>query len=131
MRRRRRKNFVSKLTLVGRAVYCDACAARWQSGYAADCNSVYAGSIPTLASILMRFARVAELVDAADLKSADRKVVQVQVLFRAPNNSVRYKTFLESYTPDDLRFGTIWHSVSLNLGKEAPCHADDSKANWI
>ena len=24
--------------------------ARWQSGYAADCNSVYAGSIPTLAS---------------------------------------------------------------------------------
>ena len=26
--------------------------ARWQSGYAADCNSVYAGSIPTLASIL-------------------------------------------------------------------------------
>jgi hypothetical protein len=25
--------------------------ARWQSGYAADCNSVYAGSIPTLASI--------------------------------------------------------------------------------
>ena len=27
--------------------------ARWQSGYAADCNSVYAGSIPTLASILI------------------------------------------------------------------------------
>ena len=25
--------------------------ARWQSGYAADCNSVHAGSIPTLASI--------------------------------------------------------------------------------
>ena len=25
--------------------------ARWQSGYAADCNSVYAGSIPTRASI--------------------------------------------------------------------------------
>ena len=24
--------------------------ARWQSGYAADCNSVYAGSIPTRAS---------------------------------------------------------------------------------
>ena len=29
-----------------------AFGARWQSGYAADCNSVYAGSIPTLASIL-------------------------------------------------------------------------------
>ena len=28
--------------------------ARWQSGYAADCNSVYAGSIPTSASILNR-----------------------------------------------------------------------------
>merc|ERR1712000_351774 len=26
--------------------------ARWQSGYAADCNSVYAGSIPTRASII-------------------------------------------------------------------------------
>ena len=26
--------------------------AEWQSGYAADCNSVYAGSIPTRASIL-------------------------------------------------------------------------------
>ena len=25
--------------------------ARWQSGHAADCNSVYAGSIPTRASI--------------------------------------------------------------------------------
>ena len=29
----------------------DLTKARWQSGYAADCNSVYAGSIPTLASI--------------------------------------------------------------------------------
>ena len=49
------------------AVYSDACSterhlpllrltaeARWQSGYAADCNSVYAGSIPTLASIFSR-----------------------------------------------------------------------------
>ena len=27
-----------------------AATARWQSGYAADCNSVYAGSIPTRAS---------------------------------------------------------------------------------
>ena len=27
------------------------CLAGWQSGYAADCNSVYAGSIPTPASI--------------------------------------------------------------------------------
>jgi hypothetical protein len=26
-------------------------AARWQNGYAAACKAVYAGSIPTLASI--------------------------------------------------------------------------------
>ncbi len=46
--------------------------AGWQSGHAADCNSVYAGSIPTPASIFLRFefnARVAKLVDARDLKS--------------------------------------------------------------
>ncbi len=87
-------NLSRKLTRVGRKVYCDACAARWQSGYAADCNSVYAGSIPTLASTQMPFARVAELVDAADLKSADRKVVQVQVLSRAPNKSNGYAIIL-------------------------------------
>ena len=29
----------------------DAAAAGWQSGHAADCKSVYAGSIPTPASI--------------------------------------------------------------------------------
>ena len=29
--------------------------ARWQSGYAAACKAVYAGSIPTLASNLMGF----------------------------------------------------------------------------
>ena len=61
--------------------------ARWQSGYAADCNSVYAGSIPTRASTLFKFgsklkslpalqadptARVVELVDTGDLKSPDR-----------------------------------------------------------
>ena len=28
--------------------------AGWQSGHAADCNSVYAGSIPTSASILLK-----------------------------------------------------------------------------
>ena len=28
--------------------------AEWQSGYAADCNSVYAGSIPTSASNLIK-----------------------------------------------------------------------------
>ena len=57
-----------------------ATAAELQSGYAADCKSVYAGSIPTSASIFERYnaqltwalaspARVAKLVDARDLKS--------------------------------------------------------------
>lgn len=80
--------------------------ARWQSGYAAACKAVDAGSIPTLASISCRVltgpgpllggqvvplrrehwphARVAELVDAADLKSAVRKDVPVRVRLRAP-----------------------------------------------
>jgi hypothetical protein len=62
--------------------------ARWQSGYAADCNSVYAGSIPTLASISQSNARVAELVDAADLKSVSRNRVRVQVPPWAPSKLV-------------------------------------------
>ncbi len=46
--------------------------AEWQSGYAADCKSVDLGSTPGSASIHYYYpARVAELVDAADLKSAD------------------------------------------------------------
>jgi CheY-like chemotaxis protein len=48
-----------KLILCGVTVYCVACwscgslfsEARWQSGYAAACKAVDAGSIPTLASI--------------------------------------------------------------------------------
>lgn len=59
-------------------------SAGWQSGYAAACKAVYAGSIPTPASISFRItlsvrlqcrcrclshARVAEQVDAGDLKS--------------------------------------------------------------
>jgi hypothetical protein len=42
--------------------------ARWQSGHAAACKAVYAGSIPTLASSHSRSADadVAKLVDAAD-----------------------------------------------------------------
>jgi hypothetical protein len=63
--------------------------ARWQSGHAADCNSVYAGSIPTRASIIFQvgantyykkppYAWMVELVDTGDLKSPDRKVVPVQ-----------------------------------------------------
>ena len=58
--------------------------ARWQSGYAAACKAVDAGSIPTLASNQLPEARVAELVDATDLKSVVRKDVPVRVRPRAP-----------------------------------------------
>ena len=62
--------------------------ARWQSGYAAACKAVDAGSIPTLASIFSPQARVAELVDAADLKSAVRKDVPVRVRPWAPKRTL-------------------------------------------
>ena len=48
--------------------------AGWQSGHAADCKSVNAGSIPTSASIFKQQAqpaRMAKLVDARDLKSLE------------------------------------------------------------
>ena len=49
------------------------------------------GSIPILASNPLRNAqaRVAESVDAADLKSADRKVMPVRLRPRAPNKSLK------------------------------------------
>src|SRR3954468_12144262 len=49
--------------------------AGWQSGHAAACKAVYAGSIPTSASRLLQprtvsaAARVVKLVDTRDLKS--------------------------------------------------------------
>ncbi len=46
--------------------------AGWQSGYAADCKSVYTSSILVSASILY-YARVVELVDTRDLKSLAEK----------------------------------------------------------
>ena len=36
-------------------IYTIAHAAEWQSGHAADCKSVYAGSIPTSASMEKSF----------------------------------------------------------------------------
>ena len=57
--------------------------ARWQSGYAAACKAADIGSIPFLASISQ--ARVAELVDATDLKSVSRKRVRVRFPPRAPS----------------------------------------------
>ena len=66
--------------------------AGWQSGYAAACKAVYAGSIPASASIKKRSiinislqnARVVELVDTRDLKSLASNGVPVQVRLRVP-----------------------------------------------
>ena len=71
--------------------------AGWQSGYAAACKAVDAGSIPASASIffstsiishcripLRCLARVAKLVDARDLKSLGFTAVPVRFRPRAP-----------------------------------------------
>ncbi len=42
---------VGSSNLLSRSIFNGKLKARWQSGHAADCNSVYAGSIPTRASI--------------------------------------------------------------------------------
>jgi hypothetical protein len=59
---------VGSSSLLSRSIYFED-PARWQSGHAAACKAAYAGSIPTLASIHIEPALVAELVDATDLKS--------------------------------------------------------------
>ncbi len=64
--------------------------AGWQSGHAAACKAVYAGSIPTPASTKNRsknsIARVVKLVDTRDLKSLGPKTpVPVRFRPRAPS----------------------------------------------
>ena len=56
--------------------------AGWQSGYAADCNSVYAGSIPTPASIPLYFgyAQRLRLVEARYLEPTEIKLLLMRNL---------------------------------------------------
>ena len=56
--------------------------AGWQSGYAADCNSVYAGSIPTPASILLYsgYAETLRLVDARYFEPTEIKLFLIRIL---------------------------------------------------
>ena len=51
--------------------------AEWQSGYASACKAADTGSIPV--SAFKKIARVAELVDARDLKSLEVYFVPVRV----------------------------------------------------
>ena len=64
----------------------NSAVAGWQSGYAAACKAVYAGSIPASASkrLTIDFAQVVELVDTRDLKSLEGNFVPVQVRLWAP-----------------------------------------------
>ena len=79
---------VASSSLVSRSKLLRIFMAGWQSGYAAACKAVDAGSIPTPASSL---AQVVKQVDTRDLKSLDPYTV-VPVRFRpwAPNLVVEF-----------------------------------------
>ena len=59
---------VASSNLVSRSRLLQILMAGWQSGYAADCNSVYAGSIPTPASIFSYFITFQRFRAACDFE---------------------------------------------------------------
>lgn len=64
--------------------------ARWQSGDAADCKSVYVGSIPTRASNFLKIQVVDSLSKARGFRGA-RFFVFPASLFLSPLNDGRFK----------------------------------------
>ena len=69
---------VASSSLVSRSKSSSGPPARWQSGHAAACKAVYAGSIPTPASKFGFKARVVKSVDTGDLKSPAHKACQFE-----------------------------------------------------
>src|SRR5215470_7509330 len=63
---------------------------------------------------------MAKLADAADLKSADRKVVGVQVPLRAPIKSIAYIGMHQMGDPEFMRWCRSWcHFVPTLLGSRS------------
>ena len=96
---------LAKVEVAGLSPVSRSNLAKWQSGNAAACKAVNAGSIPTLALCMLEYkrklhcdtllisnivftetARVAELVDARDLKSLESNLVPVRLRPWALNN---------------------------------------------
>ena len=87
--------------------------ARWQSGYAADCKSVYGGSIPFRASLLERKSlREPCIVGVSDAKIDDRgcvsKLSSVLSIQRECANEALKISGLEFKDIDGLAVAGLW-----------------------
>ena len=98
--------------------------AGWQSGHAADCNSVYAGSIPTSASIGK--ARVVKSVDTGDLKSPAHKACQFESGLGHHSYTSKYGAYKEPSVK--LVFLCLQKSVTIQCTKKRE-HIDSLKSN--
>src|SRR5262249_29479002 len=79
--------------------------ARWQSGHAAACKAVDAGSIPTLAS---KSAPMAKLVNARDLKSLGR---QLPCRFESGSGHQESSTYSLHVTPKCANNVRVWDNL--------------------